>query len=128
LGIAQQLMDEIAGKRYYGALSGGSPYQTTLSAASGEISGSNRSQCDDIDDFNGITNKPVKDLYGIALGTDNGQGGTRSANFRISSSFFARWREQVDVYYVSNTNFSQKLAAGQTSDFRAVEINIYYDD
>ena len=44
------------------------------------------------------------------------------------SSFLANWRHEVDVYYVSATNFTTKLSAGQNSDFRCVEVRIYVND
>jgi len=34
----------------------------------------------------------------------------------------------VDVYYVSESNLSTKLATGQTSDYRVVEVRITYND
>jgi hypothetical protein len=32
------------------------------------------------------------------------------------------------VYYVSNSDLKTKLSAGQTSDFKMVEVRVYIDD
>src|ERR1700681_4324051 len=56
-GIADQLADEIAGKRYSAA--GAGPYQTSLGPGATEAAGINCSLYDDIGDFNGYTAKPV---------------------------------------------------------------------
>jgi len=128
LGMAQQLMDEISGKRYCGKLSGEGPYQVTLGPAASEVVGSQRWRFDDIDDYNGYSARPPKDIYGINLGTDNGVGGTRNPSFYATAGYYDRWQQYIEVYYVNATNLSQRLSAGQTSDFRAVEVTIYYDD
>lgn len=125
-GITEQLMDEVVGKRYSAPGAGG--YQVGLGPNTSETSGPGRSRYDDIDDYAGYTSQPATDPYAIALGTENGTGGTRPAAFQISPTYFSRWRETIDVYYVSNTNFSQRLSGSQTSDYRAVEIHVYYDD
>ena len=38
------------------------------------------------------------------------------------------WRQEVDVYYVSDTNLTTPLPAGQTSDYRIVEVRVIYND
>ena len=83
---------------------------------------------DDIGDFNGYRSQPPKDFYGVALGTDDGQGGQRNPNFQASGTFLQNWQQQIDVYYVSDTNLNSALPAGQTSDYRAVEVRIIYND
>jgi hypothetical protein len=107
---------------------GGNPYATTLQSDAGESVGPGRSLFDDIDDYNGYRGQPPSDRWGVALGTDNGQGATRNAGFQARSGYFSRWRQQVDVYYVSNSDSSQALSAGSTSNFRAVRVTILVDD
>jgi hypothetical protein len=125
-GMAQQLMDEVLGGRYMTL--GGSPTQTPLGPEGSEASGGTRRLYDDIDDFNGFRSQPPTDLYGVTLGTDNGQGGQRNAAFQSRTGFFQNWRQEIDVYYVSDTNLAAALPAGQTSDYRAVEVRILYND
>jgi len=125
-GMAQQLMDEAVGGRYMEL--GGSPYQTTLGPDASETSGGTRKLYEDSDDFNGFRSQPPTDFYGVALGTDNGQGGQRNAAFQCRAGFFQNWRQEIDVYYVSDTNLATPLPAGQTSDYRAVEVRILYND
>ena len=122
-GMAQQLMDEIIGSRYCEL--GVDPYQVSLGPGADETS---RQMYDDSDDYNGLRTKPPKDFYGIALGKDNGLGGQRNALFQVPAGFFDNWQQEVDVYYVSEANLSTKLAAGQTSDYRVVEVRIVYID
>jgi type II secretory pathway pseudopilin PulG len=124
-GIAEQLVDEIVGRRYSAA--GAGPYEPFIGPSPTEAATPGR-RYTDIDDFNGFRAQPPVDMYGLALGQDDGVGGTRHANFRAPSTFFSRWREEIDVYYVSNTNPSQKLASGQTSDYRAIEVRIILND
>ena len=125
-GMAQQLMDEVVGCRYMEL--GGSAYDTVLKPSATEAATGTRAQFDDIDDFNGYRCQPPKDYFGVALGADNGQGGQRNPNFQSSSGFLQNWRQEVDVYYVSDTNLNDRLPAGQTSDYRAVEVRILYND
>ncbi len=125
-GMAQQLMDEAVGSRYLEL--GTNAYDTVLKPNATEAATGNRSLFDDIADFNGFRSQPPKDSYGVALGTDNGQGGQRNPNFRASSDFLQYWRQEVDVYYVSETNLNTRLPSGQTSDYRAVEVRIIYDN
>jgi len=124
-GIAEQLVDEIVGRRYSAAGSG--PYEPFIGPSPTEAATPGR-RYTDIDDFNGFRAQPPVDMYGVALGQDDGVGGSRHANFRAPSTFFSRWREEIDVYYVSNSNQSQKLASGQTSDYRAIEVRIILND
>jgi hypothetical protein len=118
-GMAQQLMDEIVGCRYCEL--GADPHQYPLGPGSDETS---RLLYDDSDDYNGVRTKPPKDFYGIALGKDDGLGGQRNSLFQIPSGLIDNWQQEVDVYYVSESNLSTKLPAGQTSDYRVVEVRI----
>ena len=124
-GMAAQLMDEIAGKRYAAPGAGGREFPFGPSAY--EQSGTGRERFDDIDDYNGYTANPAKDAWGKNLGTGNEAGGSRNANMQ-TGDYFDRWRQEVSVYYVSAADHSVRLAAGQTSDHRAVEVRVLYDD
>ncbi|HZZ29281.1 MAG TPA: type II secretion system protein [Pirellulales bacterium] len=124
-GLAQQMMDEIAGKMYCAVRN--QPYETTLGPSSAEQAGPGRSQYNDIDDYNGIRNTPPADPWGIPIGNDDGQGGTRYSSMR-DASFLSSWRCEVDVYYVSATDLQTKLSASQTSDYRIVEVRLYVTD
>lgn len=124
-GMAQQLMDEIIGCRYMCV--GGNPYQFPFGPNASEALGP-RAYYDDIDDFNGLRFQPPTDPYGIALGADNGQGGLRNPNFRCRGDFFQYWRQEIDITYVAESNLNSNLPSGQTSDYRAVEVRIIFND
>jgi len=125
-GMAQQLMDEIVGCVYFE--SGGNPYSTVLGPETGEATSGTRQLFDDSDDYNGLRTKAPKDFYGIALGKDDGAGGLRNTLFQVPAGFLDNWQQEVDVYYVSESKISTKLATGQTSDYRVVEVRITYND
>lgn len=125
-GMAQQLMDEAVGCRYMEA--GVDGHQYPLGPNWSEMIGGTRRYYDDIDDFNGWRNQPPTDLYGVPLGADNGQGGQRNPAFQCRAGYFKNWRQEVDVYYVSDADLTAPLPAGQTSDYRAVEVRITYND
>ncbi len=113
------------GNRYVGY--GGNPYSTTLGPDSGEINGT-RALFDDIADFNGWRSQPPADCCGVPLGKDDGQGGIRDVNLQVPAGQFDRWRQEIDVTYVSETDLATALASGKTSDYRAVEVRIMRDN
>ena len=76
-GMAQQLMDEIAGCMYFEP--GVDPHSTILGPDGSEATGGTRQYYDDSDDFNGLRTNPPKDFYGVALGKDDGLGGNGTA-------------------------------------------------
>jgi len=125
-GLAQQLLDEISSKFY--CATKGSPYEYPMGCSTYEAGGVGRERYTDLDDFNGVRTEPAKGPYGIQLGKDDSTGGTRPTAMQAPGDFFARYRQEVDVYYVSNSDPATKLTAGQTSGFRCVEVRIYYDD
>lgn len=125
-GMAQQLMDEVVGCRYMELNS--IAYEVSLGPNGSEGAAGTRAAFDDIDDFNGYRCQPPTDCYGIALGSDNGQGGTRNANFQCRNPFLLRWRQEVDVYYVQDSDLNTKLPTGQTSDYRVVEVRVVDND
>jgi type II secretory pathway pseudopilin PulG len=126
LGVAQQLLDEVLGNRYVD--DAGNAYAVPIKPAAGEVSGVSRKLFDDIGDFNGYRCMPPTDPSGIALGTDNGAGGQRNPSFQAPIGAMTSWRQEVDVYYVSETNLMTALSGAQTSDYRAVEVRIMYVD
>src|SRR5262249_3311612 len=80
-GLAQQMMDEIAGKMYCAVRN--QPYETTLGPSSTEQAGIGRSLYNDIDDYNGVRNAPPLDPWNISIGNDDGQGGTRYSSMCV---------------------------------------------
>ncbi len=122
-GVAQQILDEISGLRY--AALGSGPTQWPLGPKSGE--GPTRASMDDIDDFVGISSQPPADPYGIPLGQGQGDGELRHPAFQIPSGLLDNWRTEIDVYYVADDDLSTRLAPGQTSYHRAVEVQVYID-
>jgi hypothetical protein len=125
LGLAQQLMDEIAGQAYARVPS--NPYDSPLAPNTAELGGPGRSQFTNIADYNNLTELPPTDPWGIPLGNDDGQGGTRNPSMQIGT-YFANWQRSATVYYVSASNLSTQLAAGQTSNYRAVEVHVSVQD
>lgn len=119
-GIAQQLLDEAAGLRYSAV--GAGPRQWPFTRAAGE--GPTRASMDDIDDWHGYAAQPLEDRFGVLLGHEDGAGGLRHAALRLRGTYFDNWRADVDVYYVDDSNLSLRLAAGQTSYHRAVQVRI----
>ncbi len=128
-GMAQQLIDEVAGARYmeYGL----SPYDTVLQPGSDEKATGNRRLFDDIDDFNGFQSQPPVDAWGVSLGEDDwqrseryGQPMRRHHALCAPEGFFARWRREIAVYYVDPSDLTTRLASGQVSDYRAIEVRI----
>jgi type II secretory pathway pseudopilin PulG len=126
IGMAQQLMDEIVGNWWEEP--GPNPYQTTLGPESGETSKPGRQLFDDIGDFNAVRSKPPVDAWGVALATDDGLGGQRHPNFQLSTGVFNNWRQEVDVYYVNESDLTTRVPSGGTSDYRAIEVRIMYVD
>lgn len=119
LGLARQLCDEIAGQRY--CAPGTSPTLNRLAPTSWETGGSGRERFDDLADYNGYSAQPPKDVGGQPIGQENDAGGLRHANFRVPAGYFARWRQRAETYYVSDQDFTVRLANGQTSYHRAIE-------
>jgi type II secretory pathway pseudopilin PulG len=131
-GMAEQLMDEVLGARYTADMAGDAlphydpdPYDPDSARFSITR---DREFFEDIDDYNEYTNQPPQDRFGVDLGSDDGEGDERHPSFKASAGMFSRWRRQIQVYYVSPTDLKTPLAAGQTSDYRAVEVRVLLDD
>jgi type II secretory pathway pseudopilin PulG len=123
MGMAQQLMDEVLGVRYspYSATGADTAHASVL-GPSGAASGSRQTYATS-GDFHGYRQQPPVDPYGVALGTDTGTSSQqRPGAFRAATNRFANWRQEIDVYYVSESNWS--VPASGTTDYRAVEVRI----
>jgi type II secretory pathway pseudopilin PulG len=118
-GIAQQLLDEIAGTKYP------PPGSTPQPPAAG--AGSSRAAFDDIDDFHGYAAAP-SDRWGRPLGTGGAGGTQRHPLVRLRDNYFNHWRTTIEVFFVSDSNLSQRLSAGQTSNHRAVKVRVLVSD
>jgi type II secretory pathway pseudopilin PulG len=125
-GLAQQLMDEIAGCRYAEPGAGG--HQATLGPEAGEATGHSREAFDDIDDYHGLSVSAPRDPWGVPLGRDDGLGSQRPSGQRLAKGFFQDWRQRVEVYYADPSDFTKPLAAGQTSNFRVVRVSVVVDE
>lgn len=120
-GLACQLLDEILGNRY--SEGNAIPYDIYLRPGFDETITGNRSQFDDIDDFNGWAEEPPKDAWGIPLGQEDGRGGYRPPPARTAS--LHRFRREVRVAYVQPPNYTTPLPQGQVTDFRLIEVRVY---
>ncbi len=135
-GMAEQLMDEVLGGRYASVDVNGNP--TEFGPSSFESSGMARERYDDVDDYDLLRIQPPQDLWGVELGKDDGKGGQRNRNSwapaglseggQENISFFRNWRQEVDIYYVDESDLTVGLSAGQVSDYRVVEVRIVVDD
>jgi len=126
-GMARQLLDEVVGTRYC-ADGIGDPYQTYFGPSSYEAGGTGRERYDDIDDYHGFRSKPPVDMWGVELGTDDGEGSQRHPNFQAPPHFLDNWQQEIDVYYVDESDLTTPLPSGQVSDYRVVEVRIVLVD
>ncbi len=120
-GVAQQLMDEVVGNLY---CEPGTTGYASLGPSAWEAQGTARERYNDVDDYHAQRVKPPKDRWGVLLGTDDGKGGQRHAAFRAPAGYFDNWQEEIDIYYVRESDPAVRLPSGQTSDCRAVEVRI----
>jgi len=125
-GMAEQLMDEIVGCRYAAVGAGGR--QLDLGPSAYESQGQGRSRYDDIDDYDTFQAGPPRDPWAIPLGTDDGEGDRRYPSAQVPEGFFDNWQQTVNVYYVDPTDWTARLPDGRTSDYRAIEVRIFYND
>jgi prepilin-type N-terminal cleavage/methylation domain-containing protein len=122
-GMARQLVDEVLGARYVAV--GSDPQEYPTGPSAWEQAGEGRERFNDTDDFHNFAAQPPEDVWGVALGDDDGEGDVRHTNFRVPSSRFADWRQRIEVYYVDENDFTVRLPAGVTSNYRAVEAAIF---
>jgi len=128
-GLARQLLDEAAGSRYStylessGALVDTAHYPALKPSASKASTGT-RELFTDSDDYNGFRRQPPVDRWGIPLGQEDVDKRRRHASFYASTGLLDRWRQEIDVYYVSESDLATRLPAGQVSDYRAIEVRM----
>jgi len=131
-GIAASLLDEAAGLRYSsttldpwaGSSGGSSPaIPVTGSIGSTLTSTGARIGCSAVDDLHGYQFLPA-DRWGIVLGQGDGHGGLRHPHLQLRSSYFSGWLTTVEVYYVSDSDLSVRLPAGQTSGHKTVRVRV----
>lgn len=132
-GMARQLLHEVAGTRYsvyaesFGAVLD-TAHDTVLKPSAWKAATGTRERFTDSDDFNGYRSQPPEDTWGVPLGQEDIQGNSRHANFQAPAGSFANWRQEIDVYYVNGSDFTQRLPAGRVSDYRAIEVRIVRAD
>ncbi len=124
-GLAQSYLDEIMSQRYCEA---GAGPQGSLGPGAPEVAGTGRSLYDDVDDFNGLSNAPPRDIWNVNYGTDDGTGGQRHLHFRLPASALQNFRVAVEVYYVNATDLTTKLTGTNRSNYRAVHARVFVDD
>ncbi len=98
LGMAQQLLDEVVG------------------AGSLEA----------IDEYDGFHDAPPADSWGVPLGMEDGHGGLRHPNFRAASGLLDHYARHVRVAPAAPSDLTSPLSAGQTSDYRLLEVRVTY--
>ncbi|MFV1965487.1 MAG: prepilin-type N-terminal cleavage/methylation domain-containing protein [Pirellulaceae bacterium] len=122
-GVAQQYIDDCLGNRYVEA--GVSPELPWLGRENGEHAWPLKTALfDDTDDFNGYESYPLRDSWAVALGQGDAQGSTRHPQFQLRSDYFDRWFTRIRVHYVDADQPAKNLPSGQTSGFRAVEVEV----
>lgn len=122
-GLAEQLIDEIVGHPY-SSPDFDDPYQYPLGPNSAESAGDGRSLFNDTDDYNGYVAHPAEDIWGMELGRGDGEGELRHPDFRLPPDRFARWRQEVSVYYVDDDSPWIPLTGSATSNTRCAEVRI----
>ena len=124
-GLARQLLDEIATKRFMAP--GTSSTATPFGPTALESAGSGRERFDDADDYHAFAALPAEGVWGETLGTGDDFGAPRHAAFQVPAGYFDRWRQRVEVYFVDPTDHRVRLSSG-TSQYRAIEVHIEYVD
>jgi len=122
-GIAEQVVDEVLGSLYVsdGATS---PLSGIRSATSWEQAGEGRERYNDTDDYHGFAAEPPEDPFGVRLGSGDGAGGLRQANFRVPAEYLGRWKQEITISYVRDDNPQTTVSAAPWSSTRAVEVRI----
>lgn len=124
LGMAQQLLDEQSTMLYMAP--GDYPTNPSLGCNSAEAALPGR-QFNDFDDFNGRVNTPACDRWGVTLGTDDGDGTTRDPAAQLAANALSRWRQQVNVYYTTDSAPNTPTGTGATY-YRLSVVQIQYND
>jgi len=122
VGLARQMIDEVLGQPYHSPESGSDAYP--LGPTGYEKAGKGRERFNETGDYNGYAAQPPVDMWGAPIGEGSVGGGLRQVDMRAPSSYFGKFRQEVDVYYVNDFDSSIRLDPGQQSDCRAVEVCI----
>jgi prepilin-type N-terminal cleavage/methylation domain-containing protein len=123
-GIADQIVDEVLGKRYVEPGEAATVLPLGVEAGEGNVP-LKTNLFDDSDDYHGIELAPPLDPVGIPLGFGDGNGALRAEDFRIGDTFFSNWRVVVAITYVDEANPSVDLTSTATSGMRAVTVTVY---
>ncbi|GEM_PF-620681 len=126
LGLAEQMIDEVAGARYMEL--GANPYDTNFRPGWDEAALGTREIFDDTDDYHNVNDSPPLDRWGIPLGSDDGTRGKRHPGLIVGQEILRSFRVNVAVYYVARENLSVRLPPGAVSDFRAIEVTVTHTD
>ncbi len=99
LGLAQQLMDEVVG---------------------GSIA--------EIDKYNGFSSTPPVDGWGVALGTGDGNGGQRHANFRVAPGLLDNYCCEVRISRVAPSDLNVSVLSHKSAAaLRLVTVRVTYN-
>jgi hypothetical protein len=125
-GIAEQWLDEILGSTYSEA--GAAPYTLLLGPEGSERTAGTRALFDDVDDYHLYTCVPPADRWGTPLGHDIGNGDFRPPALSVTWPPLGRFQVESTVTYVRKQDLGQPCAAGNISDYRAVEVQVFLQD
>lgn len=118
-GLAEQLIDEIAGTRF-------------PAATNSTPSGAGRSGFDDVDDFASWSASPPVDRQGSSLGADglddSGLPAARPTGLQPDLSFISRFTRAVVVERVEPDTGSGWNVVSQHTNFRRVTVGVTYTD
>src|SRR5690606_11224164 len=119
-GLAEQLMDEVAGTRF--------PDGVTPRASHSLP----RATFDDVDDFAGWSASPPVDRNGRAIGTE-GIAGTvpyqsRPASLRPAASILNRYSQEIQVERVQPNGTNGWTVVSQHTPYRRVTVRVKYTD
>ncbi len=122
-GLARQLMEEICSRRFHEL--GTDPYSVAPGPSNWESEGEGRSRFDDVDDYANYKTRPVLDLWGQPLGSEDGQGGLRAAAYRAPRTYLDRWRVRVRIGYTDALGKTPDWSGSQQGPYRVIRITIH---
>ncbi len=122
-GVARQLMEEICSRRFHEL--GTDPYGVAPGPTNWESAGDGRSRFDDVDDYANYKTRPVLDLWGQPLGSEDGEGGLRAAAYRAPRTYLDRWRVRVRIGYTDSPEKTPDWSGSQAGPYRVIRITIH---
>ena len=122
-GVARQLMEEICSRRFHEL--GTDPYRVAPGPSNWESAGDGRSRFDDVDDYANYKTRPVLDLWGQPLGSEDGEGGLRAAAYRAPRTYLDRWRVRVRIGYTDAIEKAPDWSGSQPGPYRVIRITIH---